>query len=420
MEKLFYFFILLNAGMELFFFLNEQNYEKHQLKGVISALYGYAPSRYDWDRELDYKRSHRRFALFTSLVNGLLMFLLFTTGIVPALSRRISLSTTNFFMEGLYFGIIAVTALFLFRIPFSWYVTFVIEARFGFNRKDVRTFLRDLFISFAIGLILTCLTLGMINWLISLPYGLPLIFLFIAFLGIVVSFLFPLVILPLFYRMDPVEEGPLKEELNQLVEKTGLKVRGIFLADESRRSGHANAMVSGLGSSKKIILFDTLFEKMDHGQILSVLAHELAHWGKGHTLKLTMAGLMEQALMIVILGFLWIWSKEAAIFGLEGTHLLRLLVIVYIASTIMNLMISPFQSWLSRKYEYQADEMAGTWTSPTSFCRALSDLATNDLSWIPSSPLYSLWFSSHPSIPERILRLCKKVPARGPGNNGNI
>lgn len=409
MEKLFYFFIFLNAGMELFFFLNEGIYEKHHLKSIISDLSGYAPSGYDWGRELDYKRTHRRFALLTSLVNGLLLFLLFSTGTVPELSQRVSLGTPNLFLEGVLFGAIAVTVLSLFRIPFSWYVTFVIEERFGFNRKDRKTFLKDLFISFAIGLCLISLTLGTINWLISLPYGIPLIFLFLALLGITVSFLFPLVILPLFYRMDPIEEGPLKKEINDLVGKTGLKVQGIFTADESRRSGHANAMVAGLGSSKKIILFDTLFEKMDHGQILSVLAHELAHWGKGHTLKLMTVGLMEQALMLVILGFLWVWNNKGPFFGLQGTHLLRLLITVYMVSTVMNLVISPFHSWLSRKYEYEADEMAGTWTSASSFCRALSDLATNDLSWIPSSPLYSLWFSSHPSIPERILKLRKKV-----------
>jgi len=243
-----------------------------------------------------------------------------------------------------------------------------------------------------------------------------LIFLFLALLGITVSFLFPLVILPLFYRITPIEEGPLKAGIHELIAKTGLKVKGIFSADQSRRSAHANAMVAGLGSSKKVILFDTLFEKMQHEQILSVLAHELAHWGKGHILKLLTAGLVEQGSLLLIFWILWSGNPGQVLFGVGETHLLRLLIIIYIVSSFMSIVISPLHSWLSRKYEFEADEMAGIWTSPSAFSRALSDLATNDLSWIPPSPLHSLWFSSHPSVPERILRLSQKMPSEGSGD----
>jgi len=416
METLFYFMITLNAGLEIFFFLNERIYEKRNLPDIIAGLESAAPPAYDWSKELAYKKAHGQFSLLTTLLESVVLISLFTTSIIPSLFRQISVAAPSLFLEGIYFGAAATTALAVFRFPLSWYVTFVIEERFGFNRKDGRTFLKDQGISFSIGLILSSLTLGVVNFLVSLPYGVLLIFLFLALLGITVSFLFPLVILPLFYRITPIEEGPLKAGIHELIAKTGLKVKGIFSADQSRRSAHANAMVAGLGSSKKVILFDTLFEKMQHEQILSVLAHELAHWGKGHILKLLTAGLVEQGSLLLIFWILWSGNPGQVLFGVGETHLLRLLIIIYIVSSFMSIVISPLHSWLSRKYEFEADEMAGIWTSPSAFSRALSDLATNDLSWIPPSPLQSLWFSSHPSVPERILRLSQKMPSEGSGD----
>jgi STE24 endopeptidase len=243
-----------------------------------------------------------------------------------------------------------------------------------------------------------------VNLLSGKEGGILFIFLVMVSFSLLFSFIFPVVIMPLFYRIKPLEKGTLEEKIQALLDRTGLSIRGVYTADQSRRSAHANAMVAGFGSSKRIILFDTLLEKMDENEILSVLAHELGHWKERHIFILQAAALVEQAILFLLLGLMWNSSFSETVFGLAGMTMPRLVILLFILSGIMGLILSPLENLLSRKLEFRADSFAMDQTAPEHFSSALSSLASNDLAWIPASPLHSIWFSSHPSIPERILR----------------
>lgn len=404
-EALFYAMLVLNLASELFFHFHEKRYERDLHKKVIPEIAPYAPENYNWQRERDYKKSRRNFGLFSSIISFALTLVIFLSGSFTSIMKMISQTWQTPFWQGFWFTFLFVIAYSLYSIPFAWYSSFVIEEKFGFNRKTSLTFWKDQLTSTCLGLAMAPPLMGLANTLAGRPFGIPLIFITIILFSMGISFIFPVIIMPLFYRIVPLEEGELKEKVNQLISKTGLPVKGVFKADQSRRSSHANAMVAGMGRSKKIILFDTLLDRMSLPQVLGVLAHELGHWSKKHTPKLLLAGTAEQAFLFMVVWAMWNSPFSASVFGMENMTLPRLLVVIFIVSSLLGLFISPLESWLSRKYEFEADEYAALYTHASSFREALSSLATNDLAWIPPSPLYSTWFSSHPSIPERILSL---------------
>ncbi len=406
-ETLFYAMLVLNMASELFFHFHEKRYERDLHKEVIPEIAPYAPENYNWQRERDYKKSRRNFGLFSSIISFALTLVIFLSGSFTSIMKTIFQTWQTPFWQGFWFTFLFVFAYTLYSIPFAWYSSFVIEERFGFNRKTPLTFWKDQLTSTCLGLAIAPLLMGLANTLAGRPFGIPLVFITIILFSMGISFIFPVIIMPLFYRIVPLEEGELKEKVNQLIRRTGLPVKGAFKADQSRRSSHANAMVAGMGRSKKIILFDTLLDRMSLQQVLGVLAHELGHWSKKHTRKLLLAGTAEQAFLFLVVWAMWNSPFSVSVFGMENMTLPRLLVIIFIVSSLLGLFISPLESWLSRKYEFEADEYAALYTDASSFREALSSLATNDLAWIPPSPLYSTWFSSHPSIPERILSLSR-------------
>lgn len=404
-EIIFYAILTINIITDLFFSLHESLYEKTVFDKIIPGIKTYAPPNYDWKRELDYKRSHRIFGIISGIIGYVATILIFGTGIFSKIMFFLQAKFPEPFWAGFVFACLATLCLSLYKIPFSFYHSFVLEEKYGFNRKNCYVFLKDHIISIALSLVILPVMTGSINYLSGMKYGIPLIFAFIISLSLLFSFVFPILIMPLFYRIRPLEEGDLLEKVKEMIKRTGLSVTGIFTADQSKRSSHANAMVAGFGKSRKIILFDTLLERMDNTEVISVLAHEMGHWKEKHVLILLFAGIIEQALLFLFVWFMWNSAFTQSTFGIEGMTLARLIVILFILSSIMSLGLSPMDSFVSRKLEFRADSFAAKHAGPEHFSKALSNLATNDLAWIPPSNLNSLWFSSHPSIPERILNI---------------
>jgi STE24 endopeptidase len=402
-EACFYLVLVLNLGSDIFFYLNENIWEANIFKKVIPELKKYAGRDYDWQKELDYKRWNRKFSMISSISGFVIAMALFGTGLFSHIMLLIHNHFSSPFWTGSVFAITATVALFIYRLPFSFYHTFVLEEKYGFNRKNLPLFIKDSILSLALSIVIVPPLMGTVNLLSGKEGGILFIFLVMVSFSLLFSFIFPVVIMPLFYRIKPLEKGTLEEKIQALLDRTGLSIRGVYTADQSRRSAHANAMVAGFGSSKRIILFDTLLEKMDENEILSVLAHELGHWKERHIFILQAAALVEQAILFLLLGLMWNSSFSETVFGLAGMTMPRLVILLFILSGIMGLILSPLENILSRKLEFRADSFAMDQTAPEHFSSALSSLASNDLAWIPASPLHSIWFSSHPSIPERIL-----------------
>lgn len=406
-ETLFYLLMFLNMGSELFFFLHEKRYEKTVRENVIPDIAPYAPENYDWERELSYKSTRRTFGLFSAICGFVVTLAFFATGLFAYVMSIISVTWKTPFWQGFWFAFLLIVVYRIYSIPFAWWGSFVIEERFGFNRKTVPLFWKDLLTGTGIAITLGPVFTGLIVHLAGKAFGIPLVFITVIVFSFFLSFIFPIVIMPLFYRITSLEEGDLRNRVHHLIQKTGLPVKGAYKADQSKRSAHANAMVAGMGRSKKIILFDTLLSRMSISGVIAVVAHELGHWSKKHTRKLLLAGISEHAALFMIVWIMWNSQFSASVFGIENMALPRLIIIIFIVSSIMGLFLSPLESRLSRKYEFEADQFAAYHTDPETFSDALSALATGDLAWIPPSPLYSTWFSSHPSIPERLLGLSR-------------
>jgi STE24 endopeptidase len=283
-----------------------------------------------------------------------------------------------------------------------------VEARFGFNRMSVGLWLADQLKGSA----LSALLVGFVTVVGALlvqafPSSWWLwVWGFVSALGVVLTYLSPYLIEPLFFKVRPLHLPELREEVERLAERAGVRVERVMEMDASRRSGHSNAYFTGLGRTKRVVLFDTLLEQMNHGEILAVLAHELGHWRRHHGLK--------RMLVLEALGLAGAYAihrlagspELMGVFGLEQASLpARVFVAGFVGSLALAL-ATPLFSWWSRRHEWEADRFACELTDePAQLASALGKLARENLANLHPHPLYAAFYYSHPPMAERIRRL---------------
>ncbi|UCE31375.1 MAG: M48 family metallopeptidase [Burkholderiales bacterium] len=296
------------------------------------------------------------------------------------------------------------------ELPFDWYRQFRIEARFGFNRMSLRLFVVDLLRGLAIAAVLGVPLLAAVLWLIERTgsaWWLWVWFLWMGF-NLVVLVLYPTVIAPLFNRYEPLADEPLRKRLERLLARCGFEARGVFVMDGSRRSGHGNAYFTGLGAAKRIVLFDTLIERLDADEIEAVLAHEIGHFKRRHVVKrialtfvLSLGGLWllgylgQQPWFYVGLGAL---PRDAHWGGLA-------LVLFLLALPSFTFLLHPLAAALSRRQEFEADRFAAERTDAGMLIRALVKLYRDNASTLTPDPVHSRFYDSHPPASQRVGRL---------------
>ncbi|MBN1878820.1 M48 family metallopeptidase [bacterium] len=314
-------------------------------------------------------------------------------------------------LTGLLFFALYTLIISIIDLPFSIYHDFVLEEQFGFNRKTWRVFLTDLFKNTLVGLLLGGPLLLSMLWLMETAgsywwlFGIGIV---IAF-QILILWLAPSMILPLFNKMTPLE-GDIRKQIENLARKAAFPARDILTMDGSRRSGHANAFFTGIGRLKKIVFYDTLLQKINPTQILAVLAHEMAHYILGHIRKkiwLMMAGI------ILFFALLALLRQHSLFYVSLGFQTPSTYAAIVIFSTLFTELVFPFQlllTRLSRKYEYQSDAFAVSLTrDPDSLIEALHILHTTNLSAPVTHPAYAAYHYSHPDLPERIQAI-RRIP----------
>lgn len=306
--------------------------------------------------------------------------------------------------QGIFFCFAVALSFSLFSLPTGLYSIFVIEQRFGFNRTTLRLYfldkLKGLLVSLTIGapFLLGVLYLmeesGRTWWLWA--------FLFVLAFEILMVALYPTLIAPLFNRFEPLKEGELRARILALAEKTGFKTSGIYTMDGSKRSSHSNAYFTGLGKSKRIVLFDTLLEQMTPEQGLAVLAHEIGHYKLKHIRRmLALQGIFLFA-GLYILSLLIDYEPLFRAFGLApSSH--AALVLFSLLSGPFTFYLAPLMNLLSRRHEYEADRFAvKILEEPRAMEEALMNLTAKNLSNLTPHPWYSAYHYSHPSPAERI------------------
>jgi STE24 endopeptidase len=303
----------------------------------------------------------------------------------------------------LLFGVIG----FFFSLPFDLYKTFVLDKKFGFSNMDAKLYIADtikssvMFILFSGGItwLISKIIINIENWWL---WGFTLIF----SIMVVINVIYPTIIAPLFNKFTILENEELKSSIEKLLSDAGLKTKGVFTIDASKRDNRLNAYFGGLGKSKRVVLYDTLIEKLSKNELLAVLGHELGHFKHKDILKnIAMIGLL-LFLMFFIFGNLPQQLFDAI--GIEKTPY-SIIAMFMIFSPILSLFFMPMFGLVSRSNEYHADEYGSEVQSKEELASALQKLANENKSFPKSHPLFIFFYHSHPPLVERLKRLGVKI-----------
>ncbi len=310
-----------------------------------------------------------------------------------------------------YTGIIVSVFLigYLVDIPLSIYQTFNMEQRFGFNRTTVRQFITDQLMQIGLAMAIGIPVLALILWVIESVGSLwwVLAWAIVISFTLLMSWVYPTWIAPLFNKFDPLSDASLKERINSLLDRCGFSSNGIFVMDGSRRSGHGNAYFTGMGKSKRIVFFDTLLESLNPDEIEAVLAHELGHFKHKHVVKMLFSSALLSLVGFAILGWLanqgWFYHG----LGVNNQDYAMALLLFMLVSPVFTLFMQPISAFFQRRFEFQADDYAATVAKPSALIDALVKLYKENASTLTPDPLYSAFHYSHPPAAIRIANLEK-------------
>ena len=318
-------------------------------------------------------------------------------------------ASSHMIVQGLVFGGILILLGQLISIPFSLYDTFVIEELYGFNKTTPKTFVIDILKGLLLTVLLGAPIFALILWIFSaVPHAWLWAWGALALIGLFIQFIAPVVILPLFNKFTPLEEGELRTKIEAFATAQNYKLSGIFKIDGSKRSTKSNAYFTGFGKTKRIALFDTLIDNHTIGELVGVLAHEIGHCQKGHIKKGMIISLASSLLMFFILSLFITKQGLYAAFGIEGTPLYAGFIFFGFLYAPISMILGIAGNILSRKHEFEADAFAAETTGrPTDLIDALKNLAVDNLSNLTPHPLKVFLQYSHPPVLERIRALRK-------------
>jgi STE24 endopeptidase len=354
-----------------------------------------------------YQQDNIKFGLWTSLFNLCIIILMIVAGgfiIVDSIAR--SISANPILISLIFFGIIGLLSDFI-NIPFSWYDSFVIEAKYGFNTMTNRIFITDHLKSLLLAVLIGIPVLGLITWFYYktgpafwlYTWGLVTLF------SIFINFFYSELIVPLFNKQVPLGSGPLRDEIESFSNKAGFKLKNIYTIDNSKRSTKANAYFSGFGSKKRIVLYDTLLKDLDKNEIVAVLAHEIGHYKKRHFLVNIILSVFQTGFMLFIFSLIVNNPALCRALGIETPSFHIGLIVFGILYSPISLVIGLITNIISRKNEYAADRFALEYYDSTILARALKKLSVKNLSNMTPHPIYMFFHYSHPPLLERIKRL---------------
>jgi STE24 endopeptidase len=298
------------------------------------------------------------------------------------------------------FGFIIVN--YVVGLPFQLYQTFKIDEDFGFNKMTIKMFILDTLKSSALFIVIGGAIFALLAWIISnyemwWLWGFILIFTIAVLANVLMPFF-----MSLFNKFSPLDEGELKDAITKLMEQAGLKSDGIFVMDASKRDSRLNAFFGGLGKSKRVVLFDTLIEKLNKKELLAVLGHELGHFSHGDIWK----NIALMGLLLFISFYLFGHLPDAlftqmGVIPEAGVQIAMLMLLLPLVSFVF----TPFMSYVSRHNEYAADEFGSQMAGKENLVSALMKLITENKAFPKSHPLVIFFYYTHPPVLERLKEL---------------
>jgi len=353
----------------------------------------------------DYEVEKGRLDIVSSLFGSIILIAFIFGGLLNVYNSWIASLNLSFLVSGWLFFMLLSYGQEILSLSFSLYNTFKIENKYGFNTMTLKLWISDLFKSLLISTVLTSLLLFSAFWLIqaSPNYWWFWVWCFILAYGIFVMYISPYIIEPLFNKFTPVDDESLRQRIVTLTEKVGIHASKILKIDASKRSRHTNAYFTGIGRTKRIILYDTLLQEMNHDEILSVLAHEIGHWKKRHLLKMMAVAEVFSFIGLYLAFKLTQGDILLNLFRISTDTIFAKFIILAFVFGIIAFPLEPLVNFFIRRHEREADrvsyELAG---DGASMVNALIKLSKENLANLYPHPLYVFLHYSHPPILERI------------------
>lgn len=361
----------------------------------------------EYEKSQRYKKSNYKFGMVSSTFSVVVLLLfLFLDGFdfVDTLAR--SVSDNAIMIALIFFGIIMLGSD-LLSLPFSWYHTFVIEEKFGFNKTTPKTFILDKLKGWGMMIVLGGGILALIVWFYQIAgdnfwwYA----WILVAAFSIFLNMFYARLIVPLFNKQTPLSEGSLRNKIEAYAKKEGFTLEKIFVIDGSKRSTKANAYFSGFGNEKRVTLYDTLINDLQDEEIVAVLAHEVGHYKKNHIIINMAISILSTGLTLWILSLFVGNPLLSEALGVENPGFHIGLVAFGILYSPISELTGIIMNYLSRKFEYQADNFAKQTYKAQPLISGLKKLSKNSLSNLTPHPAYVFVHYSHPPLYKRFRNL---------------
>lgn len=359
----------------------------------------------------EYLNAQTKFSLFRSALSTILLLLAIYFGWFGALSDWTGIYTEDSLLHALlFFASIAIISE-IISLPFSYFHTFILEERFGFNRSTLKTFITDHAKGWALGIILGAPITYALLWFFERGGTFAWMWSWLAFslIQIILLFLAPVVFMPLFYRFNPLAEGELKNKIMDYAKAQKFQIQGVYTMDGSKRSSKANAFFTGFGPFRRIVLFDTLIEKHNVDELLAVLAHEVGHFKLRHIQKQIFLSFVISFFLFYLLGIVIESDDFILALGFNNWSLHAGILAAFLLYAPLSLSLGMISSLMSRTFEFEADAFAVKTTgSSAHLIEALKKLSKDNLSNLnPHS--WKVWLEySHPPIVSRLKALAKQ------------
>ncbi len=373
----------------------------------------YDPEQYTKSQR--YLRETTRFGILTDTLQISVTLVFILAGGFNGLDRLVRIADQGPIATGLFFMGALLAAGQLLGLPFSIYSTFVIEEQYGFNRTTRRTFILDLLKGVALSLVLGAPILALILWFFGTAGSAAWLLCWgaVTAIQIVLLFVAPYIIMPLFNKFSPLEEGDLRTTVETYAQEQAFTMRGVYTMDGSRRSAKSNAFFTGFGKSRRIVLFDTLIKAHPVPELLAIIAHEMGHYKKRHILKAIGRGIATMGLTFFLLSRCIENQHLFDAFSMQHFSIYASLVFFGFLYTPISMVLGFIEALISRRHEYEADAFAvETVGTSSALIDGLKRLTVENLGNLTPHP-FKVWLNySHPPILERI-RAIRKQEGRG-------
>ncbi|MFU8859074.1 MAG: M48 family metallopeptidase [Cyclonatronaceae bacterium] len=361
--------------------------------------------RHKYEKSQEYTRVRTRFGFITSAFSLSLVLAFWFSGGFNIFDQYLQGFGWNEIWTGLVYIGILIVGRSLLSLPFSIYSTFVIEERFGFNKTTPAIFIADLIKSLALsiliggpllaGILAIFIHAGELAWLWC--------WIAVTVFTLVMQFVAPTWIMPLFNKFTPLEQGELRDRIMEYARSVDFPLKNLYVMDGSKRSSKSNAFFTGFGKNKRIALFDTLIEKHTVPELVAVLAHEIGHYKKKHILKGMVISIVHTGVLFYLLSLFLNSEGLFNAFYMEQMSVHAALIFFGLLFAPVEMVLSVVMQILSRKHEYEADRFAADTTGkPEHMIDALKKLSAGNLSNLTPHPFYVFLNYSHPPVLQRI------------------